>query len=480
MARPWRPWQWMTILLGLAWCHLGAAAEPLPGGVRLEPGSSNGFVSELCPQYYVSHESGVLACPNTQDLTILPGHYPPRALFVGYSPEPSFLAFLSALIAHNARRSHPLRIIILAPRLDTEQAYRDLKPYMHGAQSRHLTFFATPSDETLWMQDYMEIALSLKDGRLRLIDLPYIDREGEALPSAIALSCQYDLIPQPEYSDEDDSADWPDHGNYGGNIEALPGNLLLVGNTMNQTTQTHLRQVLPQMTPLIINVRWLETGHVDELFAVLPDRSAGAACPFAMAYTSPKLALDLAQQTHFNARKQISPPPVEIQDVSVELKDLSIFTTCLSNYAQHRSGKEHCRRFIQANLAYEELIQQQRRQIDKALMQRKTCAQIKWIALPQLFAPSHEVWLEDGNWGSAQDAAQALNPNVVNMIALGEEVIAPEQPYAPFGQEVARRLQELGLTLTRVDSTLSHYLSGGLHCNTAVARMCGAKPAVLR
>jgi len=229
----------------------------------------------------------------------------------------------------------------------------------------------------------------------------------------------------------------------------------------------------------MINVRWLETGHVDELFAVLPDRSTGAACPFAMVYTSPKLALELAQQSHFNTSKKISPTPVEIEDVSDELKDLSIFTNCLSTYVQKRIGEEHCRRFIEANLAYEELIQRQRRRIDKALTQRKTCAQIKWIALPQLFVPSFDVWLEDGRWGSAQDAAQALNPNVVNMIALGEEVIAPEQPYAPFGEEVSRRLLELGLTPVRVDSAMSHYLSGGLHCNTAVARMCGAKPVVL-
>ena len=471
--------RWMLIVLLLTCSQLGAAAEPLPGGVALEPGSSNGFVEESCPQYYISHEPGILACPKTQGLTILPGYYPPRALFVGYSPEPSFTAFLRTLIAHNARRRRPLRIIIMVPRLDTEQAYQDLKPYMHGAQASHLTFFASPSDETLWMQDYMEIALSLKDGRLKLIDLPYTDREGEALPAAIGLSCQYDLIVQPEDGDEDDPPEWPDHGNYGGNIEALPGNLLLIGNTMNPATRAHLRRVLPQMTPLIIDVRWLETGHVDELFAVMPDHSAGAACPFAMVYTSPKLALDLAQQAHFNTSKQVSPPPVEIEDVSDELKDLSVFTNCLSTYAQKRVGEEYCRRFIEANLAYEELIQRQRRRIDKALRQRKTCAQIKWMALPQLFVPSFDVWLEDGKWGSARDTAQALNPNVVNMIALDNEVIAPAQPYAPFGEEVSQRLQELGLTPVHVDSALSHYLSGGLHCNTAVARMCGAQPVVL-
>jgi hypothetical protein len=394
---------------------------------------------------------------------------------VGYSPEPNYLSFLSTLIERNSHRSRPLQIIVLIPRLDTEQAYQDLKPYMHRSQPNHLTFFTTPSDETLWIQDYMEIGLSLKDGRLRIIDLPYTDREGEAIPAAIALSCQFDLISQPEDRHDDDQDDLPQHGNYGGNIEALPGNLLLIGNTMSQMTQKHLRHIFKQMTAIKINVRWLETGHVDELFTVLPDHSAKATCPFALVYTSPKLALELVKKHSFTSRKRILPSPVTIEDVSTELQDISFFTQCLSLYAQNKTPDERCQKLIQANVAYEELIQQERRRIDAELVKHNTCSSINWIALPQLFVPSYNVWLQEGNWGSDEDEAQALNPNTINMIALGEEVIVSEQPYKPFAREVARRLAELNLSPVGVDSALSHYLSGGLHCNTAVARMCGAR-----
>jgi hypothetical protein len=321
----------------------------------------------------------------------------------------------------------------------------------------------------------MEIGLSLKDGRLRIIDLPYTDREGEAIPAAIALSCQFDLISQPEDRHDDDQDDLPQHGNYGGNIEALPGNLLLIGNTMSQMTQKHLRHIFKQMTAIKINVRWLETGHVDELFTVLPDHSAKATCPFALVYTSPKLALELVKKHSFTSRNRILPSPVTIEDVSTELQDISFFTQCLSLYAQNKTPDERCQKLIQANVAYEELIQQERRRIDAELIKHNTCSSINWIALPQLFVPSYNVWLQEGNWGSDEDEAQALNPNTINMIALGEEVIVPEQPYKPFAQEVARRLAELNLSPVGVDSALSHYLSGGLHCNTAVARMCGAR-----
>jgi hypothetical protein len=130
---------------------------------------------------------------------------------------------------------------------------------------------------------------------------------------------------------------------------------------------------------------------------------------------------------------------------------------------------------IEANVAYEQLIQQARHRIDVALGKQQACSNINWIALPQLFVPSYQVWLQDASWGSVDDQAQALNPNVINMIALGEDIIVPEQPYKPFAQEILQRLKGLGLSPVRIDSAFSHYLSGGLHCNTSVARMCGAR-----
>lgn len=468
-------WAMLFTVLCMVWNGSGLTAEPSPGRAATARGLTRELVPKACPQQYVADETDVLACPNTPGMTILPAHYPPRTLFVGYSPEPQYLTFLSALIERNGNRNRPFHIVVLIPRLDTEQAYRDLKPYMQRSQADHLTFFTAPSDETLWMQDYLEIGLSLPDGRIKLIDLPYADREGETVPAAIALSCQFDLIPQPDHTAHDDQAPLPQHGNYGGNIEALPGNLLLIGNTMGHDTQQHLRDVLHEMTAVSINVRWLETGHVDELFSVLPDLSTKAACPFALAYASPQLALELVQRHGLSSRKRVLPEPVSFEDVSLELRDWPFFTQCLSHYASHRVETERCRRLIEANLAYEQLIQQERHRIDAALRRQNTCANINWIALPQLFVPSYRVWRQETPWGSSDDQAQALNPNVINMIALGADIIVPEQPYKPFGQEILQRLKALGLSPVGVDSAFSHYLSGGLHCNTSVARMCGAR-----
>jgi hypothetical protein len=61
--------------------------------------------------------------------------------------------------------------------------------------------------------------------------------------------------------------------------------------------------------------------------------------------------------------------------------------------------------------------------------------------------------------------------------SFGEDLIMPQQPYAPFAREIDQRLRPLGLSLIRVDAAYTHFLNGGLHCNASVVRTCRAKPS---
>lgn len=127
---------------------------------------------------------------------------------------------------------------------------------------------------------------------------------------------------------------------------------------------------------------------------------------------------------------------------------------------------------MEANEHYDRLIERERSRIDTVLGKRNACTRIDWIALPQLFVPSFSVWRGESSWGTPLDHAQALNPNTVNVIALGKELLMPQQSYTPFEREIETRLTPLRVSLVRVDSTYSHFLNGGLHCNTSVIRMC--------
>jgi hypothetical protein len=437
---------------------------------RMQPPLRNASIAEACPRHYVSNEPSLPACPTGNGIFLLPAHYPPRMIFVGYEADASHLAFLQALIETNQQRKQPLQIVILLPRLQVEQAYHDLRPFMKGPDAQHITFFATPSDETLWTQDYMEVGISVQDGEAKIIDLPYNDREGESIPASLALSCHLDLIEQADYESQRET---PGSGDYGGNIEALPGNVVLVGNNMTYATRQRLREALPGMVMLDINVDWLLTGHVDEIFTVLPNMATHATCPFAMAYASPELALHVVQQHGFQ------PPPNNLlspasltSDTGQNLLEPEFFTRCLTAYTHFQPLSPRCRRFINANRTYAKRIEHARQRINAVLLQRNACPRLNWIALPQLFTPSSSMLESDVRWGSQDDFAEAVNPNVVNVIALGREVIIPQQPYAPFAREVEQRLRPLALSLIRVDSSYSHALNGGLHCNSKVVRMC--------
>lgn len=440
--------------------------------------SRNRSVAEACPRQYLSHDPNMLPCPGTDGILLLPAHYPPRTIFVGYEADPDHLAFLQTLIETNQQRKQPLQIIVLLPRLQVEQAYYDLRPFMKGVTSQHMTFFATPSDETLWAQDYMEVGISMQDGEAKIIDLPYTDREGESIPASLALSCQMDLIEQADYAAHGES---PSSGDYGGNIEALPGNVLLVGNNMTHATRQRLQETLASMVTLGIDVDWLLTGHVDEIFTVLPNMATNATCPFAMAYASPELALQVVQQNGFQQPQgNFLSPANTASDPGQGLLEPEFFTRCLSAYTQFGHLSQPCQRFIHANHVYAKRIEQERQRIHTLLLQRNACSSINWIALPQLFTPSPSVLQNETTYGDKDDLAEAVNPNVVNVIALGHDLIIPQQPYAPFTREIQQRLQPLALSLIQVDSTYSHALNGGLHCNSAVMRMCRRRRVPVR
>lgn len=428
---------------------------------------------QACPRHYVSRETDILSCPSAQGLVILPAYYPARTLFIGYASEASHLALLKTLIESNQNRQSPVHIVVLISRLEVEQAYEDLKAFLQGPQAQHLTLLTMPSDETLWTQDYMEVAVSMSDGEASILDLPYMNREGESIPAAIALSCQLKLEPQADFGSQ---GDIPASGDYGGNIEALPGNLLLIGNTMTKTTRQRLQETLTEMTMVEIKVDWLETGHVDELFTVLPDLTPQTACPFAITYASPKLALQIIRKSGIQpGQDRLLPEIDETEDVSIELQDGDFFSECLDLYTQSKSLFRRCQRLIDANLYYDALIEQERARINAALIKRNVCSKPTWMALPQLFVPSMRIWLRGSVWGTADDRARAINPNSINIIALGEQLIIPQQPYAPFEKDIQQRLRRLHVALIPLDASFSHFLNGGLHCTTLVVRSCRKK-----
>ena len=146
------------------------------------------------------------------------------------------------------------------------KAIDEIDPLLNDFTKDYVEVLLTPSDYTIWAQDYFELAIDSKTGALSIIDLPYEKEAGEHIPTAISLACNHNLIGQSEI----DVSNMPrPSGNFGGNIDALTDNLVLIGNNMHPSQKQVLVEEIQQKF-LEIDVKWLSVGHVDELISVIP------------------------------------------------------------------------------------------------------------------------------------------------------------------------------------------------------------------
>ncbi len=84
-------------------------------------------------------------------------------------------------------------------------------------------------------------------------------------------------------------------GEFGGNMEGLPGGLCLVGD--NMTDEFAMQVCGPRENMVKIEVNWLGIGHVDEIMKVIPDRRQIAGrppeCGFSIMSADTELGLNL-------------------------------------------------------------------------------------------------------------------------------------------------------------------------------------------
>jgi len=417
---------------------------------------------------YVASAKQVQAplCPNSNGLSILPRTFPVSTLFLGYTNHPAHSQFLREVI--HAIEGAPTNLAILFPRHEIQDAYEDLLEIKKLGRGQ-LQMISTPSDEALWAQDYFEVAVDGKTGRPTLIDLPYTNREGELIPAALGLTCDVDVIRQPFY---DEILTDVGSGEYGGNIEAFPGNIVLIGNNMTTELAEHLAGIIEQDV-YAINVGWLETGHVDELFSLLPAKNRQPPCDFAITYASPNKAFTVLKENNFDrSRDQISPPVHDDLDVNATANDQRIHQ-CLHDYVvHHRTGRriesEYCQELIMANNTYSNIILRELETILSLVRDNTGCRAIELLEVPVLFAPAQ---IQD-EYGHFSDLANAINPNGVNNILVNETVFLPKQPYPAMRNEVVKSMHKLGIATKEVEASLAHQLSGGLHCLSNTIRLC--------
>lgn len=392
-------------------------------------------------------------CPEKAGSIFLPRTYTPNAIYVGFSSDSNHFTFIQNLIQILESSSYSPVINILIPRADILEAQKLFKMYFDHSNGKNIHFYPSVSDETMWMQDYFELLTDTTSGQISFVDLPYIDREGELIPSSLSLTCKAPLVAEPQFDDLDNL---PGNGDYGGNIEPFSEKILVIGNNMTDTLVNHLGSITSQEL-VALDVSWLDTGHVDELFSMLPHKKEASACEQTLIYSSPAKAFELLKKADHSKTPKL--PTFSYEEIQEDYPD---YFECLKDFSSKR-----CKVFYRANQKYEQIIQNNLSIIQASFKKHHGC-EVKTLPFPQLFTPLKT----QGEFGDIEDRSVAFNQNSVNNIYFWPNLIMPKQTIPVFHEYLEQHLKAFPYKVHYSNADFVHTLLGGIHCATNVAYAC--------
>jgi len=408
-----------------------------------------------------------------------------RTLIVGYHPDAEdFIEDLArGLLEEQAIQD--ISLLVLVPAGQLGRVRQRLREHPHSKQliaGKRLDLRSAANPNNTWLQDAMEIGWSPTKGSPIVYDLPHFESDRAA--QSLAGTCGLErLDPTPS------SGEIPrEHAqNHGGNWEALPGGLLMTLQGASPPLIADLKHRAPDIAPIELRAEWLEVGHVDELFSVIPVPAGHLPekCSFAIGAASPALALDLAREGARSAR--LEPPlshatpkehPLNKERLGC-IADLSASVAGTPLTAKEALG---CKELREANLEFEKLIQGELEVLLRDITRKTGCDSIPVVRLPALFKPGHKMSKEA--YARAQKlrtpprtrwtGARSINPNPVNGISLNSVLLVPEQSHPGFQENIKEELetQAPGLTVRFIPTPHVHFLGGEAHCGTNVIRSC--------
>ncbi len=217
-----------------------------------------------------------------------------------------------------------------------------------------------------------------------------------------------------------------------GNVEALPGDVLLLGSTAGPNLERFLLGHGYADRHVRVDTSWLRIGHVDE---VISHVITGAGdCGFALVRASPGLGLALARGD--------PQAPWWLQRRMGTAGESTHFTRV----------QESLEARIEASVA----------EVRRAVETHADCARLPVIALPALFECNGPPEAPRRCWSSL--------PNPVNLTVIDRHVVVPDPVYLPFSSYVDEILRAAGQEPHLLEATFYHQQLGGVHCATNVRR----------
>lgn len=165
-----------------------------------------------------------------------------------------------------------------------------------------------PAPNYTWQQDWFESFVDLKTGSplVRQIDsYPRVPKDNGKLLSKAGANCNVNEGPRimndfpadPKVDPRPTNQTFGS-GEMGGNIEGAPGGFCMVGDNQGKK---FTEQICGNADNIIqLQTSWLEVGHVDELFKIIPTQyndGRPKECEFTLMAASPKKALELMKSS---------------------------------------------------------------------------------------------------------------------------------------------------------------------------------------
>jgi len=409
-----------------------------------------------CENTAVKENSPV--CPAGIGNLILPRYYPIHTIYMGYQESVSASGLYSSILNRAFSEDPKLKVVVMVPKNKIVKATEEFNSFISPENQDYIDIVATPSETTLWAQDYFEIATNKKTGNISFVDLIHNNQHGEHIPTTLALACNKNLIRQ---SDENYNSLESATGNFGGNIEALTDNLVAIGSNMSGPQKKILKTELQQKL-VELDVSWLYIGHVDEIISLIPKKTDKGKCPFNIMYTAPDLALKILEKESLNGDSL----NIELGAGKGQKSKKFYLKEC---FQEGKETKPLCVSLLKANKKYGEIMKKNISKLKTAFSSiEPTCKSIDFIPIPLLFSTRNLQKV----YGTDKDLAVSITPNPVNNVLINNYILLPKQGFNFFDEYTKDAINKYDLTPEYVDGEYVHYFRGGVHCSLNVQHSC--------
>lgn len=371
-----------------------------------------------------------------------------------------------------------------------------------------------------WQQDYFESFIDPKTGQPIVREVSNYSRNGSIGNefSYIAKGVSPCILPigEPLQSRAYHS------GMDGGNIDALPGGICVLGdNGFNNDVDwnQYADQFCESDKKLRIKAPtdWLNVGHVDEIFKVIPNKKQKAPCDFSVVLSSPRLAFQLLIEnsqekfispdkksgTNINAdtyryrtidpladiceqAKKIYSPTVTPNTVNGGITNL--FYLLLMPDGISAAPTFECKNltngqvmnvlnqnedFKKYNYAVQDKVDHFRKDITEKLTYALPECKPDFIEVPDFYA-ARSMQNKMGKEVLPKNGSESILSNATNSIAINDLIIGSDSGNSAFRDYTRAEYEKRGLTVDFLDVTDSLHKNGGgnLHCTTQTLRQC--------